>query len=187
MLEAIASGQGTVRNVLRGRRAAGDFFVLDYRMPPGARATSSNRFSTCAAYPVPGVPTFQLFRRPRFAIGMTFLDFDEAPGFSRRFALLAADEGEVRRSFTPAVLAACEALPRSGVAPQRRRGLGVRDVRRRRGRRPRRPARRERTGRRRARDLLANRHGHGVKPREGMGPSRRTHLGLVALGKGGTA
>lgn len=110
VLEALASGRGTVQNVLRRKAADGEVIVLDYRMPPDGDG-GSGLFVTWAAFRVPAVPTFELFPRPRFAIGMTFLEFDASPGFSRRWALRAADEGEARRSFTPAVLAACEALP----------------------------------------------------------------------------
>jgi hypothetical protein len=111
VLEAIASGRGTVRNSLRGRTAAGEVLVLDYRMPPDGERSRAGLFATWAAFRVPGVPTFQLFPRPRFAIGLGAVEIDGAPGFSRRFALRAVAEGEVRRSLTPAVLAACEALP----------------------------------------------------------------------------
>jgi len=111
VLEAIASGRGTVRNVLRGQTIAGEVLVLDYRMPPDGDRHANRRFGTWAAFRVAGVPTFQLFRRPRFAIGMKFTKLDGAPGFSRRFALRAADDDGVRRRFTPAVIAACEALP----------------------------------------------------------------------------
>jgi hypothetical protein len=111
VLEAIASGRGTVRTVLRGGTAAGEALVLDYRMPPEGGAKRARPFATWAAFRVPDVPTFQLFPRPRFAFGLKDVKLDGAPGFSRRFALRAAHEGEVRRSFTPTVLAACEALP----------------------------------------------------------------------------
>jgi hypothetical protein len=111
VLEAIASGRGTVRNVLRGGTAAGEVLVLDYRMPPEGGEKRPKLFATWAAFRVLAVPTFQLFPRPRFAIGLKVVKLDGAPGFSSRFVLRAADEGEMRRSFTPTVVAACEALP----------------------------------------------------------------------------
>ena len=111
VLEAIASGRGVVRNALRGRTPAGEVLVLDHRMPPEGGGNHANPFATWAAFRVPGVPTFHLFPRPRFAFGLKLVELDGAAGFSRRFALRPADEGEVRRSFTPTVLAACEALP----------------------------------------------------------------------------
>lgn len=111
VLEAIASGRGSVRNALRGRTAAGEVLVLDHRMPPDGDGDGGHRFATWAAFRVPGVPTFQLFPRPRFAIGVKFVELDGASSLSRRFAIRAADEGELRRCFTPAVVAACEGLP----------------------------------------------------------------------------
>lgn len=111
VLEAITSGRGTVRNALRGSTGAGEVIVLDYRMPPDGGENGRHLFATWAAFRVPGVPTFQLFPRPRFAIGLKVVELDGAPGLSRRFAICSADEGELRRTFTPAVLAACEGLP----------------------------------------------------------------------------
>jgi len=111
VLEAVASRLGTVRSPLRGRTSAGEVAVFDYRMPAKGGGGSSHLFATWAAFRVPGVPTFHLFPRPPFAIGMKFVDFEGAPGVARRFAILPADEAELRRCFTPAVLAACQGLP----------------------------------------------------------------------------
>ena len=100
VLEAIASGRGTVRNALRGRTAAGEVVVLDYQMPPDGDRTPP-RFATWAGFRAPGVPTFRLFPRPRFVIGLKTLEFDAAPALARRFTICSADEAMTHRAWLP--------------------------------------------------------------------------------------
>lgn len=106
----LAAGRGTVHNVMRGPTPAGEAIVFDYR-PPTVNSTSGHsRFATLAAFRVPGVSDFLLVRRFGFAIGIKTIDFPSHPRFSKRFRLMANDEAVVRKLFSAAVLAACEAL-----------------------------------------------------------------------------
>lgn len=106
----LAAGRGTVCNVMRGSTPAGEAIVLDY-CPPVAESTSGHpRFTTLAAYRVPGISEFLLVRRFGFAIGIKTIDFPLHPRFTKRFRVMANDEAVIRKLFSSSVLSAWETL-----------------------------------------------------------------------------
>jgi hypothetical protein len=106
----VAGGQGTIRNVMRGRTAAGEVILFDYRASVVSSGEGSSTFAAVAAFAIQGVPDLQIVPQARFTIGVKDLDFPSHPIFSRRFMLLAGDEAAVRKFFPSAVLDAIEAL-----------------------------------------------------------------------------
>jgi hypothetical protein len=101
----------TFRNVHRGPTAAGEALLYDHRpLQRQADSDGVGPLSTVVAFPVDGIPMFQMIRQGRFKFGLKDIDFPSHPVFSRRFLLMSEDEAAVRKLFSPAVLDACETL-----------------------------------------------------------------------------
>jgi len=96
LLEALAGGRGSLRNMLRGSGLSGEILLFDYRMPLSGGSDHHSPFITWAAFNLPNMPVLLIMPRPRFSIGMNYLELAEAPTLSKRFGIQTPKEDEAR-------------------------------------------------------------------------------------------